>query len=116
MNDAHESPVTAMAALTGLAERPFKRRFQPDSGMSPLDDSHTVRLEEAQQRLTSGAWPIEAVAQQVGSRDSASFGRLLRRKTGLPPGQSRKRFGPWRERLREARAQDRTAPPGGTCA
>ncbi len=116
MNYTHESPVTAMAALTGLAERTFKRRFQQATGMSPLDYVHTVRLEEAKQMLESGALPIEAVAQEVGYQDSAFFGRLFRRKTGLTPGQYRKRFGQLRERLREASAQDTTAPPAGTSA
>jgi transcriptional regulator GlxA family with amidase domain len=116
MHYTHESPVSAMAALTGLAERTFKRRFQQATGMSPLDYVHTVRLEEAKQMLESGTLSIEAVAQEVGYQDSAFFSRLFRRKTGLTPGQYRKRFGQLRQRLHEATAQDTTAPPAGTSA
>jgi transcriptional regulator GlxA family with amidase domain len=116
MHYTHDSPVSAMAALTGLAERTFKRRFQQATGMSPLDYVHTVRLEEAKQMLESGTLSIEAVAQEVGYQDSAFFSRLFRRKTGLTPGQYRKRFGQLRQRLREATGQDTTAPPAGTSA
>lgn len=113
MHYTHESPVSAMAALTGLPERTFKRRFQQATGMSPLDYIHTVRLEEAKQMLESGTLPIEAVAQEVGYQDSAFFSRLFRRKTGLTPGQYRRRFGPLRQRLHEAVAQDKAAPATG---
>jgi transcriptional regulator GlxA family with amidase domain len=48
------APVSAMARLSGLAERSFKRRFEQATGMSPLEYVHTLRIEEAKQVLEAG--------------------------------------------------------------
>jgi transcriptional regulator GlxA family with amidase domain len=93
-----ESPVAAMVARSGLAERTFKRRFAKATGLSPMEYVHTLRLEEAKQMLESGDQPVEAVATEVGYEDASFFGRLFRRNVGLTPAQYRKRFG----RLRQA--------------
>lgn len=102
-----ESPVAQMAALSGLPERTFKRRFQQATGMTPLDYVHTLRLEEAKQMLEAGDLPVEAVAQEVGYQDASFFGRLFRRKVALTPAQYRKRFGALGAQLRRAA----TSPP-----
>lgn len=96
---AEPSPVAAMARLSGLAERSFKRRFQLATGMPPLEYVHTLRLEEAKQMLESGSLPIEAIANEVGYEDAGFFGRLFRRKVNLTPAQYRKRFGAMRKAL-----------------
>jgi transcriptional regulator GlxA family with amidase domain len=96
----HEaSPVAAMARLSGLAERSFKRRFSQATGMSPLEYVHTLRIEEAKQMLESGTLPIEAIANEVGYEDAGFFARLFRRNVNLTPAQYRKRFGALRRRL-----------------
>jgi transcriptional regulator GlxA family with amidase domain len=93
------SPVSAMARLSGLAERSFKRRFQQATGMSPLEYVHTVRLEEAKQMLESSDAPVEAIASEVGYEDAGFFSRLFRRQVNLTPSQYRKRFGSMRRAL-----------------
>jgi len=89
----HEAPVAQMVAVSGLAERTFKRRFAQATGMAPLDYLHHVRLEEAKQMLESGDASIETIAFEVGYRDASFFNRLFRRKVGLTPAQYRRRFG-----------------------
>jgi transcriptional regulator GlxA family with amidase domain len=101
------SPVAAMAALSGLAERSFKRRFAKATGVTPLEYVHTLRLEEAKHLLETTDESIEQVANEVGYEDASFFGRLFRRKVGLTPAQYRKRFRSLRRALVEA---DR--PPG----
>ncbi|HEY8608377.1 MAG TPA: helix-turn-helix domain-containing protein [Noviherbaspirillum sp.] len=96
---ASPSPVTAMSARSGLAERSFKRRFQLATGMSPLEYVHTLRLEESKQMLESGQAPIEAIANEVGYEDAGFFSRLFRRNVGLTPAQYRKRFGTMRKAI-----------------
>jgi transcriptional regulator GlxA family with amidase domain len=86
------APVAAMAALSGLAERSFKRRFAKATGVAPLEYVHTLRLEEAKHALETTEAPIEQVANEVGYEDASFFGRLFRRKVGLTPAQYRKRF------------------------
>jgi transcriptional regulator GlxA family with amidase domain len=101
MNYACEAPVARMVALSGLAERTFKRRFTQATGMAPLEYVHTLRLEEAKQMLESGDAPVEAVALEVGYQDAGFFGRLFRRHVGLTPAQYRRRFGALAHRLGE---------------
>jgi transcriptional regulator GlxA family with amidase domain len=87
-----DSPVAAMARLSGLADRSFKRRFARATGMSPMEYVHTLRLEESKHTLETTDLPIEAVANEAGYEDASFFGRLFRRKVGLTPAQYRKRF------------------------
>jgi transcriptional regulator GlxA family with amidase domain len=93
------APVTAMAQLSGLPERSFKRRFQLATGMSPLEYVHTLRLEEAKQMLEAGDDSIESIANEVGYEDAGFFSRLFQRNVNLTPGQYRKRFGSMRRAL-----------------
>ena len=97
-----DSPVAQMAALSGLPERSFKRRFQQATGMGPLEYVHMLRLEEAKQLLEASALPVEAVALEVGYQDASFFGRLFRRKVALTPAQYRRRFGALDAQLRRA--------------
>ena len=99
-NYSVDSPVGRLVALSGLAERTFKRRFTESTGMSPLEYIHTLRLEESKQLLESTDMPIEAVAVEVGYQDASFFNRLFRRKVHLSPAQYRRRFGELSQQLR----------------
>lgn len=90
---ASASPVGAMTRLSGLPERTFVRRFAKETGLSPLEYVHALRLEEAKQMLETTDLSIEALAEQIGYEDPSFFGRLFRRKVGLTPAQYRRRFG-----------------------
>ena len=103
-NYAAPSPVAAMAAISGIAERSFKRRFQQATGMSPLEYVHTVRLEEAKQLLESGDLAIEAIANEVGYEDAGYFAKLFRRSVGITPAKYRRRFGAMRRAIDSAAA------------
>jgi transcriptional regulator GlxA family with amidase domain len=94
-----ESPVAAMAEISGLAERSFKRRFAKATGLSPMDYVHTLGLEEAKQILETTDQAIETVANEVGYEDASFFGRLFRRKVGVTLAQYRKRFRGLRQAL-----------------
>jgi transcriptional regulator GlxA family with amidase domain len=107
MHYDEEAPVTAMARLSGLPERSFKRRFHKATGMSPLEYVHTLRLEESKQLLETSDAPIEAVANEVGYADASFFGRLFRRKVGMTPAQYRRRFGALREILERGTTGER---------
>lgn len=103
-NYEQNAPVAAMARLSGLAERSFKRRFAAATGMAPMEYVHTLRIEEAKQMLETGDEPIEAIAEAAGYEDAGFFGRLFRRKVGLTPAQYRKRFGALRRALEQSAA------------
>ena len=99
LNYESHSPVSAMAELSGLAERSFNRRFAKATGMTPLEYVHTLRLEEAKHLLERTEAPIEGIAQDVGYEDASFFSRLFRREVALTPAQYRRRFGALRQTL-----------------
>lgn len=84
--------VPEASRLSGLPKRSFDRRFKVATGYSPLAYVQALRIEEAKQMLETGSSPIDAVGREVGYEDAASFRRLFRRMTGMPPGDYRKRF------------------------
>jgi transcriptional regulator GlxA family with amidase domain len=95
------SPVTAMATLSGLPERTFKRRFAQATGMPPLEYVQALRLEEAKRLLEMSRLPLDEIASRIGYEDATFLGRLFRRKVGLTPAQYRKRFRALRNALEE---------------
>ena len=107
------NPVAAMAKLSGLPDRSFKRRFKQATGMSPIEYVHTLRTEEAKQMLETGNDPVEAIANEVGYEDAGFFGRLFRRNVGLTPNEYRKRFGSMRHALQNLVRTDQTG--AGQC-
>jgi transcriptional regulator GlxA family with amidase domain len=106
---ANPAPVAAMARLSGLAERSFKRRFAQATGMGPLQYVHTLRLEEAKQMLEAGPLSIDAIANEVGYEDAGFFSRLFRRHVGLTPAQYRRRFGSLRRAVQAGAEPVRSA-------
>ena len=99
MNYKTRSPVSAMANLSGLPGRTFVRRFHKATGMSPLDYTQALRLEEAKQMLETTDLSVEAIANETGYEDTSFLGRLFRRETGLTPALYRLRFGSLRRAL-----------------
>ena len=91
-NYAVASPVTELVERSGLPERTFKRRFVRATGMSPIAYVQHVRVEEAKRRLERTSQPVDDISYAVGYEDPASFRRLFRRVTGVPPGQYRRKL------------------------
>lgn len=94
-----EAPVAKMAAMSGLNDRTFARRFSRATGMTPLEYIHALRLEEAKQLLEATEDPVEAIASEIGYEDTSFFSKLFRKKVGITPAQYRKRFGAIRKSL-----------------
>lgn len=88
-----DNPVARMIERSGLARSTFRRRFVEATGYTPIDYVHAVRIEEAKQLLESGDEPLDAIGQEVGYEDEASFRKLFKRVTGITPSEHRRRFG-----------------------
>lgn len=89
---ADPNPVTRMAALSGLPQRTFKRRFKAATGYTPIDYVQALRIEEAKHLLERSGEATETVADLVGYDDSAFFRRLFKRLTGVTPARYRQRY------------------------
>jgi AraC-like DNA-binding protein len=62
----------------GAPRRTFIRRFVKATGMTPLNYTHALRLEEAKQMVETTDLPLDAIANEVGYQDTGFFGRLFR--------------------------------------
>ena len=89
---AEPHPVGAMARLSGLGERTFKRRFRAATGLAPVDYVLALRIEEAKQLLERDDASVDEIAAQVGYTDPAAFRRLFTRRVGVSPGRYRRRL------------------------
>jgi transcriptional regulator GlxA family with amidase domain len=92
-NYAEPNPVAHMAAVAGLPDRSFSRRFRKATGYGPVEYVHALRVEEAKQMLETTAEPAEAVAAAVGYADPVFFRRVFKRHVGVTPARYRRRFG-----------------------
>lgn len=87
-----DNPVEQMARRSGLNARTFARRFQTETGYTPMDYVQALRIEEAKQELERDQRSIEDVAAVIGYADDASFRRVFKRRVGLSPAAYRKKF------------------------
>ncbi|MDC0662783.1 GlxA family transcriptional regulator [Marinobacter sp. SS21] len=87
-------PVTIdeVAAIAGLGDRTFKRRFKDATGETPLAYLQQLRIEAAKQLLESSREQTSQIIWQVGYEDASSFRRLFKRTVGCTMEQYRKRF------------------------
>ena len=91
-HDAVAGPVDEMVRRSGLPASTFKRRFKAATGQTAIGYVQRVRVEEAKRLLEATGDSVEAISYQVGYEDPASFRRLFKRLTGMPPGDYRRRF------------------------
>jgi methylphosphotriester-DNA--protein-cysteine methyltransferase len=67
-------------------------RFARATGHSPIAYVQHVRVEEAKRRLERTSDPVDRISYAVGYEDPASFRRLFKRITGVPPGVYRRKL------------------------
>lgn len=77
------------AAVAGLSERQFRRRFAARTGMGFMDYVHMLRIERCCARLTGSKDRIADIAAEAGFMDVKFFNRLFKRKMGQTPRQYR---------------------------
>lgn len=84
--------IKQLAAMSGLNERTFLRRFKKATGESPLEYVQRMRIEQAKQLLTSTDQSLEQITRSVGYIDVSSFRRLFNQIVGISPTVYRRRF------------------------
>jgi transcriptional regulator GlxA family with amidase domain len=85
-----------IAVRAAVSVRTLNRRFQAETGQTPMQWLTGVRVRHAQQLLESTAYGVERVGREVGFTSPANFREQFRRLTGVAPMNYRNTF---RERM-----------------
>ena len=70
----------------------FNRRFRELLRMTPTQYLRSVRIQAAQQLLTTTSRTLVEIAVQVGYTDQSHLTKRFREATGMTPAAYRKRF------------------------
>ena len=90
--DMHAVTLSGMAAIAGLEERTFLRRFGKATGLKPTEYFQQVRVGKARSMLELTTRNVDDVAWAVGYEDPAAFHKVFHKVTGLSPRDYRRRF------------------------
>ncbi|WP_068181608.1 helix-turn-helix domain-containing protein [Mycobacterium sp. UM_CSW] len=93
-----ELTLVDVAAQASSSVRTLNRRFQAETGQTPMQWVTGVRIRHAQELLERTPDSIELIARQVGFRSASSFREQFRRVAGVSPQGYRNTF---RERALE---------------
>ncbi|GEO86740.1 MULTISPECIES: AraC family transcriptional regulator [Alphaproteobacteria] len=74
-----------MAAVAGMSESVFHRRFKAVTALSPLQYQKHIRLQEARRRMVSKEADAASVSFAVGYKSTSQFSREYKRLFGEPP-------------------------------
>ncbi len=77
---------------TGYCTDHFRRKFKRETGLTPSQYLMRIRLEYAEHLLKTTDEPIGDVALLCGFYDQKYFSRLIKQKTGQPPGRLKNSF------------------------
>ncbi|VEG40350.1 transcriptional regulator containing an amidase domain and an AraC-type DNA-binding HTH domain [Mycolicibacterium flavescens] len=81
-----------LAAQAALSVRTLNRRFQAETGQTPMQWLTGVRIRHAQQLLESTDHGVERIGREVGFTSAANFREQFRRLTGVSPQSYRNTF------------------------
>jgi transcriptional regulator GlxA family with amidase domain len=81
-----------IAGRAAVSVRTLNRRFQAETGQTPMQWVTGVRVRHAQQLLESTAHGVEKIGRDVGFSSPANFREQFRRLTGVAPQSYRNTF------------------------
>jgi transcriptional regulator GlxA family with amidase domain len=84
--------IAGLAARVFLSERQFRRIFNQTFGESPGRAVERIRIDVAQDLLTSKSMSIEQISVDTGFQSADAFRRAFYRRTGVNPTDYRLRF------------------------
>ncbi|TFV60503.1 helix-turn-helix domain-containing protein [Mycobacterium sp. PS03-16] len=91
--EAHRDLTLAdIARYAALSVRTLNRRFQAETGQTPMQWLTGVRVRHAQQLLETTSYGVERIGREVGFSSPANFREQFRRLTGVPPVNYRNTF------------------------
>ena len=81
-----------IATRAAVSVRTLNRRFQAETGQTPMQWVTGVRIRHAQQLLESTSYGVERIGREVGFSSPANFREQFRRFTGVAPLNYRNTF------------------------
>lgn len=81
-----------IAHHAAMSVRTLNRRFQAETGQTPMQWVTGVRVRHAQQLLEGTAYGVERIGREVGFSSPANFREQFRRLTGVAPAHYRNTF------------------------
>lgn len=96
MNAMHQRPEYAwsldeLARQAGMSRSAFAQRFHALAGQTPMHYLTVWRMQKAQEMLVSSNMSMLAIAEKVGYRSEASFGKAFKKCMGSSPGACRRK-------------------------
>ena len=77
--------VSALAALANLSATHFSVLFKEQTGCSPRDYLHLLRIHSACQLLRTSNLNVKEIAARLGYQDQFHFSRKFKAFSGVPP-------------------------------
>ena len=81
--------VSALAALANLSQAHFSALFKEQTGCSPRDYLHLLRIHRACQLLRSSTLNVKEIATRLGYQDQFHFSRQFKAFQGVSPSEYR---------------------------
>ncbi len=92
LHSAEAIYIPKLAAMAGLGERTFLRRFVKATKLKPLEYLQHLRIGKAKDLIETSSLNIDEIAWQVGYQDPSAFRRTFHKTIGLTPREYRQRF------------------------
>ncbi|MGW4527134.1 GlxA family transcriptional regulator [Amycolatopsis sp. NPDC004378] len=93
--NAHRALTLAdIAGAAGMSSRTLSRRFQAETGQSPIQWLTGVRIRHAQELLEITDHTVDRIAGQVGFPSPSNFRTQFAQTVGVNPGEYRRTFRP----------------------
>ena len=89
---AEQLIVSELAKKFTFSQRTLVRRFKNTTGITPIEYIQQVRIEAAKRMLEKGTHNINEVISKCGYNDAATFRKIFKRLTGLPPSAYRNKY------------------------
>jgi len=77
--------IVELANRCNMCETNFRKKFSSIFGISPSKYIYSVRINNAKNLFSSGAYSVEEVAKLCGFNDANYFSRFFKKHTGLTP-------------------------------